>query len=589
MRIFLACVLAALVLTSRAADAGLANLSAAADATQALDRLPRRALVIGVTNYEWINEIRNGVNDAKLIASSLEKLGFEVDLVTNPTRTEFLNAISRHNRRIGNGALSVFYYGGQGGMIGKTSYMAAIDAEIHSARLEAVGVPFEDTMAAFQAAGKEVVSIAFFDSSRTNPYDTGSRGISIESVTREGGAAIPADDLPVAEQDSEPPPPPPDISGSVLYYSTGPGGDASDGEGDNGPFALAVAEVLAKPGLDQAQFFRELRNAVVDSTNGAQVPDFADDSPVPVILNRSLVLAAAETAETRAAKALYESKPGELTPTYEDGSYALLIGVSDYAMKDGKQAWRDLPAVKDETLRLAKVLKDVHGFEVETLLDPTSDELEHALEFFVNRNGAKPNARLVISMSGHGATTTRFDNKVAWFVPSDAPAMNPPAPFLNTALNLRRIEEWSEVMEAKHVLWIFDSCFSGAAIKMIDRKAADDLDDGWSVHLTTHPVRRVITAGSENEEVPAKSRFMERLIDVLSGQQTLGNGSMVTGRQIGDFLREDLIRYAYKQGLPPETPQSDTIVIPNEEGDIIFRLEPELAAAWEGDATAAAE
>ena len=101
-------------------------------------------------------------------------------------------------------------------------------------------------------------------------------------------------------------------------------------------------------------------------------------------------------------------------------------------------------------------------------------------------------------------------------------------------------------------------------------------------------MRRVITAGSENEEVPAKSRFMERLIDVLSGKQALGNGSMVTGRQIGDFLREDLIRYAYKQGLPPETPQSDTIVVPDEEGDIIFRLEPELAAAWQSGAEAAA-
>jgi hypothetical protein len=189
-------------------------------------------------------------------------------------------------------------------------------------------------------------------------------------------------------------------------------------------------------------------------------------------------------------------------------------------------------------------------------------------------------------MAGHGTTTESFGKKTAWFVPRDAPAMSPPAPFRNTALNLRRIEEWSEVMEAKHVLWIFDSCFSGAAIRMIENRSGDGERDGWSAHLHVNPVRRVITSGSENEEVPAKSRFAERLIDVLSGKATIGDGTVVTGAEIGAFLREDVIRFTYKQGLPKVTPQSDTIVIPGEEGDIVFRLEPKLIAAWRQGETA---
>ena len=213
MRIFLACVLAVLVLTSRTADAGFANVSAA-DAAGA-DRLPRSPR-IGLTNYELINNIRNGVNDAKLIASSLEKLGFEVDLVTNPTRSEFVNAISRHKRRIGSGALSVFYYSGQGGMIGETSYMAAIDADIQREKLETVGLPFEDTIAAFQAAGRHVFNVAFFDSSRTNPYGSNARGLAIGPAASEGTTVAPGPggDVPASDQeDTASPPPMPDANG----------------------------------------------------------------------------------------------------------------------------------------------------------------------------------------------------------------------------------------------------------------------------------------------------------------------------------------------------------------------------------------
>ena len=535
---------------------------------------PRLALIVGVAAYQHLSPLRNTVNDARLVARSLEDLGFEVTLLADPDKRTLEQAVLDHSRRLeesGN-AISVFYYAGQGFEIDRTSYMVATDSQIASAAdAEYEASSFDAAMQSISTANSSGISLFLLDSCRDNPFPTTTRGALPLSARSDRSAQIA-------------------VRGTLVAYAVGPGGVAMDGSGENGPFAIAITRALALPNLNQSEWFREIRNVTVDETSGRQVPTVSDNLTGDFVINPVAAAADPEDApQTRAARAVYEAAPGVLKPTYEDGSHALLIGVGNYDVAaDGRQAWRSLPSVHDELDRLGSVLETVHGFEVETVLDPTGAELSDALASFVNRHGAKPNARLVIMLAGHGTTTETFGKKTAWFVPRDAPAMTPPAPFRNTALNLRRIEEWSEVLEAKHVLWIFDSCFSGAAIKMIESRSGGEERDGWSAHLHTNPVRRVITSGSENEEVPAKSRFTERLIDILAGKVPLGDGAVVTGGQIGSFLREDVIRYTFKQGLPKVTPQSDTIVIPGEEGDIVFRIEPQLASAW-SDAQAAAQ
>ncbi len=563
---FVAALLGGLWLASSTAWAGLAVTSPDSPPARQLDELPRLALVIGAATYEATPVLKNSRADARLIAKALIDLGFDTQIILNPTVEEFRDGVSSHERALKgtSGAISLFYFAGQGYSVDGVDYMLSVDAPITDDRRAVMdhSVSLRDTISRTEAANQGGVNLFLFDASRDNPFPAEQQSDS------QGGAT----DAPA------PTTLPPD---TAVLFSTETGQQAFDGEGVNSPFAVAVANALAQPNLDQPGLFRAIRNAVIESTQGKQIPAYADTMAVPVVLSRSDAAPSPDgDPASRAAVAVYEKQPGLFVPTYEDGSYALLIGVGDYSEVGGRQAWRDLPSVQDDIQKLGTVLKDVHGFEVETVLDPDSERLESALESFINRHGAKPNARLVIYMAGHGTTTETFGKKTAWFVPADAPAINPPAPFRNSALNLRRIEEWSETVDAKHVMWVFDSCFSGAAIKMIDTRSGDS-DDGWSAHLHSNPVRRVLTAGSENEEVPAQSIFTPRLIDVLSGKTGIGQNGMITGRQIGDFLREDVIRYNFKQGFKKETPQSDTIVIPGEEGDIIFRIEPQLVAKWD--------
>ena len=527
----------------------------------------RYALVIGVADYDHIPRLNNSVRDAELIADTLEKLEFEVSLVKDPSFELLRASLAGYARRLEaeDNPVSVVYYSGQGAEISGATYLVPRDADIDGALdLTTSTISVAKIMSIITTAAPDSKRIYFIDTSRDNPF---------------------------ASAENKFTPPIGDISNvgpnDLLAFSTSPGALALDGEDELGPFAPVLAKKMLEPNTEITLMLRQVRSDVLAATQGKQVPSETSALPGEFYFAIGDAAAAEEITkaedppETKAAKVLYRRGNGELASTYADGSFALLVGVGDYAQdRNGTQVWNDLKNVEDELTRLGSVLEKVHGFEVEEVFDPTGDELETVLETFVNLHGPKPNARLFIMMSGHGTTTERYGRKTAWFVPQDAPAIEPPAPFLNTALNLRRVEEWSEIMAAKHVLWVFDSCFSGAAIRMIESKSGN-VPDGWAEHLHQNPVRRVLTAGSENEEVPAKSRFTETLIRVLSGQETVdGATDYITGQQLGVHLKQDIIRFNFKQGLPKNTPQSDTIVIPGEEGDVVFAIDPALSAKW---------
>jgi uncharacterized caspase-like protein len=516
------------------------------------------ALVVGIADYGKLNQLKNPVRDANAVAASLEKSGFKVTLVTDVSGIDFHKTIANYQKSLPKHSLSLFYYAGHGAEVDGRNYLLGADADVNSAiDLENQSVILQAEFDTFHDGTSTQVHIFALDTNRENPFAEKQF-----SVKQSSPAPV----------------------NTIMLYSTIPGGFALDGNGDISPFAAAMVELLQTSDIDIGQLGPAIRTKVIDATDGQQVPSFKDSNLHFIKLNPTVTPEVAEVAPlTKAAGATFESEDGTFEPTYADGSYALLVGQSDYGAigQDPNQPWRDLPAVRGELDRMADVLENVHGFIVEKAIDLNGDALEKTIETFVNTHGAKPNARLFIMMSGHGATTEAHGQKVAWFVPKDAPALIPRAPFQNTALPLRRIEEWSEVMEAKHVLWVFDSCFSGTAIRMIAGRGSSDAADGWTKFLHENPVRRVITAGSENEEVPATSRFTERLIEILSGEQSLGEaGPFITGDQIGEFLRRDLVEYTFKNRLDNQTPQNDTIVLQGEKGDIIFRIEPTLSAQW---------
>jgi Caspase domain len=372
-----------------------------------------------------------------------------------------------------------------------------------------------------------------------------------------------------------------------VIFSTQPGATAFDtlyGPGipqqETGPFARALANAIATPGSDFEDFFSKIQSAVLDETFGRQKPLVYGTIP----RNFSITTPDGKPSRSdyanpmiRARRVAFDSEGNDTIFAYS-GSYALLIGEAKYSptingipSTIGK-AWPDLSGVKSDIDRVDKILREQHGFETTIVWNATYNELQDAFRKFFSIHGRKDKARLLVYYAGHGHTTQNHGVTIGWIVPSDAP--DPalyPEEFALTALSMRRIEEYSEFVKAKHILWVFDSCFSGSIFAMNMRgQSAASLE----MELLTRPVRRVITSGSEGETVPDKSIFADLFLNALGGSETIGqNKSILTANDLGEWLHREV--YKYRRG--EQTPQNGTVVIRGlDRGEVLFRLEHSL-------------
>ena len=243
-----------------------------------------------------------------------------------------------------------------------------------------------------------------------------------------------------------------------------------------------------------------------------------------------------------------------------EGSYALLVGVSDYTGD-----WPDLPAIADEMRRVQAALER-QGFVVETVADPNHEELEDAFKDFINTYGYTPNNRLLLYFAGHGYT--RKQGTKGYLVPADAPdPRKNERGFLRRSLPMSQILTWAGLMEARHALFLFDSCFSGTVFQT---RGLPDTPPPLIQEIASKPVRQFITAGGADEVVPAKSTFTPIFIRSIEGEGDLNRDGFVTGTELGMHLKERLLNH-YQTG---QTPQYGKIRDPDlDRGDFVFSVQ----------------
>jgi len=235
-------------------------------------------------------------------------------------------------------------------------------------------------------------------------------------------------------------------------------------------------------------------------------------------------------------------------------SYALLIGVSDY------KYWVDLPAIPQELNKIKKALTK-NGFTVlPIVLNPDSDTLESSYVDFMKRYGKDANNRLLIYFSGHGYTK----NDMGFLVPADS--LKDDKEIMYASLSMDTIKAKAKKMQAKHALFLFDSCFSGAifSTKGYNQPPAYIKKD------IQNPIRYFITAGDENQETPARSVFASSFVEAISDAKADRNhDGYITGRELGVYLYEQVSELT-KDGLK-NSPLHGPINIPRlRKGDFVF-------------------
>ncbi len=216
----------------------------------------RFAFVVGMSDYTTISPLKNAVQDARLIAETLQSLGFTVEVSENAPKAQLEARLAAFRRSVPAGATVLIYFAGHGIQYSDENYLIPLDADIKEpADLPLAALPIKALLDQIYAADAESV-ILVLDACRNNPLAARSVG----PATRSGGA-----NRGLARISG-------DRTGTLVAFSTAPGEVALDGDGRNSPYTLALAEAMRKEGQSIEQVFKETRARVVESTSGRQVP-----------------------------------------------------------------------------------------------------------------------------------------------------------------------------------------------------------------------------------------------------------------------------------------------------------------------------
>ncbi len=214
----------------------------------------RHALLITNQAYsDLIGRLQNPHEDGRVVASALEKVGFNVVHVKDADKARLQAAIATFIAtvaRAGNDAVAFFYYSGHGAAVAKygDNYLIPIDAPLtHEAQLPVLAVKLGDTIEGIAAAGARS-SFVVIDACRNTPFS---------STTKSATKGLRAEN---------------ERGGVMIAYATEPGNVALD----NNAYARALAREIVRPGQPAVLMFRAVRRSVLKASANAQFPWTSD-------------------------------------------------------------------------------------------------------------------------------------------------------------------------------------------------------------------------------------------------------------------------------------------------------------------------
>ncbi len=228
-------------------------LAAVALASGAPASAKRVALVIGNSDYAHAGQLNNPATDARLIGETLGAAGFEsVDIAYDLGKMELERRLRDFGIKAEGADVALIYFAGHGIEAGGQNYLIPVDARLERDRDLEIEATRLDTALTMVAGGQ--LKIVILDACRNNPFTSRMvRTFKTRAIGR-GLAAV--------EPEGE----------TLVVYAAKAGATASDGEGQNSPFAEALAQRLTERGLEISLLFRKVRDDVLVKTGGNQEP-----------------------------------------------------------------------------------------------------------------------------------------------------------------------------------------------------------------------------------------------------------------------------------------------------------------------------
>lgn len=296
-----------------------------------------------------------------------------------------------------------------------------------------------------------------------------------------------------------------------------------------------------------------------------------------MILVRALIAIAFFSASAVQADGIDEERYGKKTSQLNrlleragfkeiSKSYALVIGVSDF------DHFENLPT-KNDPLRVADHLINEADFDMVHVLtgDKVTDGRVEQLLLDKFRMLVDENDRFLIYWSGHGVTIGTGGGAVGFL-----PTMESRPESISSMIAMADLHNWSKFVDANHVLFLLDSCFSG----LVGAVTQSDSIEAISRDQMAGKGKHLISAGGATEQTIAidelgGSIFTHALLKGLRGsadsRNELGQDNLVTVSELKAYISLEVGRlrrvYGWKHKITPQL--RDTI---GSDGEFFFPI-----------------
>lgn len=214
----------------------------------------RLALVIGQSAYRSVPALPNPANDAQAMTQLLSDSGFEVSAASDLSQDQLREKVSEFASRVaakGPDTVALVFYAGHGLQIDGENYLIPVDIDVkREADIPIQAVRLNDILNTLTSVPSKM-RILLLDACRNNPFPginkTAGHGLAI--VDAKTGAP-----------------------GTFVSFSTSPGAEAEDGNGNDSPYTTALLSAAKAPGLPIEETFKRVRVSVNKATDGRQTP-----------------------------------------------------------------------------------------------------------------------------------------------------------------------------------------------------------------------------------------------------------------------------------------------------------------------------
>lgn len=256
---------------------------------------------------------------------------------------------------------------------------------------------------------------------------------------------------------------------------------------------------------------------------------------IPLTQAKNIFTVKAVDASGNAAQQQIEIEGNEsVTKEFEkiyDHRIAVVIGINKYNPWPGLEfAVNDAKAIRDKLSKMGydKIIELYdRGATRARIMRILADELPGTMG---------KNDSLMVYFAGHGATEDLSGgDQEGYIIPVDGDVKN----YRGTAVSMTSIHEMIKKYRAKHILFVFDSCYSGLGLKR--GGGAAKTPTGFIKTMAQKRVTQIITAGGKDEQAAEEKGhgvFTKALLDALDGKDGLDKDGYILASDIGQMIRK---------------------------------------------------